>query len=286
MITLNGFTSGFHGQPSSIAGKTPRLCRWVYGQTDFDGITIFEGGDIWREDVRKVNSRYRVGWLTESRALHPENYDKAYELRERFDCILTHDEELIKADPLKFRYTIRGGVTIPQSAWGLYYKTKNVAMLVSDKRALEGHVLRHDVLRNVKGIDFYGKAVGRHIDKLTLKDYRYVVVIEAAFEKNWFTEHLLDPIALGCVPILYYPPKMIGTFGLDIFLSMDGMALWKDFSQLRDLVKVANDPIQSLFVYERILPFLYQNLQRLKDYEITEDYYLQHSLSDYVKELV
>lgn len=285
MITLNCFTNGFADQSSSVSGKTPRLCQWVYGREEWDGITIFEDGHIWQRDVTEISSRFKIGWLHEARGLRPENYEAAWREREKFDCILTYDEELLKADPEKFRFTIRGGVTVPQSAWGLHYKTRNVAMLISEKTQLEGHQLRHEVLRKVKGIDFYGKAVNRRVDKTILKDYRYVVVVEAVKEKNWFTEHLLDVVALGCAPILYYPPEMIGTFPLDIFLAIEGMALFEDLRQLGDLVRVSNDEVQGKFVYERILPFLYQNLMRLADLEVTEDYFVQRSLSDFVKEL-
>lgn len=284
MITLNGYASGFEGYNSSVSGKAPRLCNWVWRQADYDGISVFVDGDMWHEDVDQFKSKIKVGWLHEAKELHPENYVKAYELRHKFDCILTYDEELIKSDPDKFRYTIRGGITIPREDWGIYHKTKNVAMLVSDKVQLEGHQLRHEIVKRIKGVDYFGKGINRPIEnKLELKQYRYVIVVEATVEKNWFTEHLLDVIAMGCVPILYYPPEMIGTFALDVFLSIEGMALFKTLQQLRELVEVSNDGVQGMFVYERLLPHLYTNLMRLSDYETPEDFFINRIIPDLVE---
>jgi hypothetical protein len=125
-------------------------------------------------------------------------------VRHKFDAILTYDQALLDADPDVYRFTIRGGVWVPREQWGMYPKTKQVSMILSEKRSIASHQLRHAIAEQVPGIDLYGPEytpIG--YDKaLAYRDYRYAIVVDTTNEPNYFSEHLLDALSFGCV-VLY-----------------------------------------------------------------------------------
>lgn len=278
MITLNGFTNGFDGQPSSVAGKAPRLCQWVYGQHEFDGVTVFEDGHIWSGEVERVQSRYKVGWLHEPRHMHPKHYTEAERLMKSFDCILTHDQSLLDAYPNKFRHTIHGGILVPREAWGMHPKSKNVGMFDAVKDMTAGHKLRHKIASEVAGIDVHSGVYGDAKIEL-MKQYRFWVVVENSSEANWFTDHVLDAIALGCVPIYYYPDEGAkGQHEIEEYIDMRGLMLFGKQAELDDMLAFANEMGGS--AYEQFAEGIRANLDRLPALEVTEDWFVQYSIAD------
>lgn len=270
MVTLNCFTNGFAGQPSSVSGQTPRRCQWVFYQNPWPGITVFEDGHMFEQDPREVVTDLRVGWLHESRGLRPENYERAWNVRNRFDFILTHDTGLLVADPTRFRPCIRGGVTVAPSQWGLHPKTKHVAIIASPKTATAGHRLRHAIAQWFGGqVDVYG--LEGWADKAqVLRDYRYAIAVEADQEGRLFTDHLLDVVALGCVPI-YWGTPYIGEY-----LDAGGMLVFNGLDGLEHILAGLADNGQ--WLYQVMRKVLARNLALLDDYAITEDWFTRQYL--------
>lgn len=268
-LTLNAFTSGFHGNAATTGVGTPTHVRWVYGEQDFPGITIFEDGWMYHEDTPGIRSGVRLGWLVEPRSLRPENYARAWDVRASFDYILTYDAELLAADPGKFLLCPRMGVHVPRDKWGLREKSRNVAMLTTLKDATPGHRLRHEVARTLPGaVDVYG--AGGYVDKVrALAPYRFVVVIECERAANWFTDHLLDVIALGCVPLYWGAPNIWE------WLEERGMLTWETVDELRKILSgMLAD--HSRDWYALMLPPLARNLARLPRYALAEDWAYEH----------
>lgn len=274
MVTLNAFTNGFAGLPSSVSDRPPRTCRWVYYQREFDGITIFNNGHIFEIDPQAVQSKYKVAWLQESKALRPEMYAEITSRAHLFDAVLTHDLDLIVTNPSRYRACPRMGIHLAPDQWGLYPKSKGVAMLVSDKTETVGHKLRHELMNTLHGVDFYGRDTpAGYVDKRdTLKDYAFVIVIEASREGLCFTEHLLDVIALGCVPIYW------GTEYVDKFLDPTGIIPIRATGEVQSLVDYLNGDLE--FVYQDMSRGIENNFNRLPEYEFTEDWFLAHALQD------
>lgn len=237
MITLNAWSCGFRNEPSSVKDATPRHVRWVFDRETFAGVTIFEDAAMWATGADKVQSTNRIGWLHEPFALHPHYYDEAVAVRHEYDYILTHYQPLIDAYPESFKFTIHGGVSVPPEQWGMHPKSRNVAMLLSDKQMTPNHQLRHRIAAEVKGIDVYRNLYGQaKID--TLKDYRFVVVIENSSEPNWWTEHVLDPIALGCVPVYYYPSEAAkAPHALEKYIDFRTVYAWDEGSDLHGIMQ-------------------------------------------------
>lgn len=273
MMLLNVFTNGFHGQASTQGNKKPRFIEWVYGATEFDGVTLFEDGYMYSPLPGSVKSRYKFGWLNEQRALHPENYARIETVMNRFDLIFTYDETLLKQYPDKFKLWPIMGVSVAREHWGMWPKSKNVAMIATHKNSTPGHQLRQVVAQTFGNkIDVFGREAWA--DKATvLKDYRFVVIIESDRQKDLFTNHLLDAIALVCMPIYWGAPN-IGEY-----LKPEGVWTWGGhFEEL----SVALEEVEKFGkqVYADSFSALRSNLHNLYKYEFAEDWLYQHYLKD------
>lgn len=284
MIEINLFDSNFPGQACSVATQTPQLMRYVRNVMDWPGITVFTDNFMYSPIVDDVQSKYKIGWLHEARSLHPENYERIGEVAHKFNAIMTHDADLLASGsyyyyspgtPMgPFMKTIRGGSWVPLEAWGMYPKTKNVAMILSEKSQLEGHQLRHAIAAAGLPIDLYGPQhtpIG-HDKALAYKDHRFAVVVEACKEDNFFSEHLVDALAYGCVPIYWGCPN------IGLYFDIAGIIRFDDVIGLFDRLAWANEQ-----AYMHMAPALIVNQALARFYAITEDWQVEHCLRPFLE---
>lgn len=293
MHTLNLFDSNFPHQACSVATQTPRLMRYVRNQMDWPGVTVFTDGQMYSPIVDDVQSRYKIGWLHEARSLHSENYDgdRLLSIAHKFDAIMTHDANLLAwprmytpAGPggvheTQFLKTIRGGSWVSLDQWGMYPKSKDVAMILSEKTQLEGHKLRHTIADARLPIDVFGPQPFYGADKgAVYKDYRFAVVVEACREDNFFSEHLIDALAYGCVPLYWGCPNIAKYF------PHPGIIQFDDVQHLTWLVgraKMFGEPIVPNR-YEHLIESVSANQQAARAYAITEDWQIEHCLAPFL----
>lgn len=277
MITLNAWSCGFRNDKASVQGATPRSVQWVYDRETFAGVTVFEDGAMWAPGAGKVRSTARVGWLHEPYALHPWYYDRAVAVRHQYECILTHYQPLIDAYPDSFRFTVHGGVSVPREQWGLHPKSRNVAMLLSNKDTTPNHLLRHRIARELQGIDVYRDLYGgAKLD--TLKAYRFLVVVENSSEPNWWTEHLLDAMALGMVPLYYWPNSAANApHSIERYFDIGGIWVWAD-DELPDIVDHANEFGED--AYRSFTEAGQRNMELLPAFLTPEDWFVEHAIGD------
>lgn len=268
MLVLNLFDDNFSNQICSVATKTPKTCSYIRYQRDWDGVTLFTDSWLFKPEVDQVMSRYKIGWLHEGLELHPENYQRVHDVKHKFNAILTTEPELYNNDH-KFWPCIRGGSWVSEDQWGIYPKTRKVSMILSDKFTLPGHKLRHTVASEFTDIDLYGGAGIRFgVDKrIPYRDYQFAIVIEGSRREGWFSEHLLDCIAFGTIPLYWGDPK------INRFLDGRGMLPWQSEADLRYILKHLPPDMYGLMVR-----YAYDNLTRLKDYAITEDWFVKNVL--------
>lgn len=268
MISVNLWDSNFPGQPCSVFGQASARVTYVRDRLQWDGISVFTDGQMFSDDVARVQSPVKVGWLHEGMALHPENYERAWSAREQFDEVWTYAQELLDADPARFKLTIRGGLWLPEQRWSIPQKTRQAAMILSTKDQLPGHKLRQAVAHAaLPGLECFGPAwtpIG--LDKeQAYGPSQYAVVIEAVKEKNFFSEHLLDALALGCV-VFYWGCPNIGTF-----LDDRSITPFATITELRHLLTFAGTQ-----EYRRRLPALAQVQRQLAPFRVTEDWQADH----------
>lgn len=265
MIAINVFDSTFVGQLCSVALQVPARMRYAHKRLRWEGVTTFVDGWIYDPVVPDVESTYKVAWLHEARSLHPENYERIDQVVERFDVVMTHDAQLL-ARGAPFVKTIRGGSWVRPNQWGMPAKTKNVAMILSDKTTLPGHQLRHAIASAGLPIDLFGPSytpIG-HDKALAYRDYRYAVVVEACQEANFFSEHLLDAIAFGCVPLYWGCPNIADYLA-------PGMLWFRDVAGLVGILATLRPDLYDVF-----RPSLRSWQAQARQYAITEDWQADH----------
>lgn len=270
MLTINLFDNNFPGQPCSVANQTPKRMRYVRDHLDWDGISFFTDARMFGPEVNAVTGK-KYGWLHEGYELHPENYDRALTVVDKFDGIFTTEPDLIAENP-KFLPAIRGGTWIPEGTWGMYPKSQSVAMITSEKNQTSGHKLRHEAAQMfplIHHFGFYGEKIGTD-KRRAYADYRFAVVIEAQKRMNFFSEHLLDALALGCIPIYWGCPN------INQFFRYEGILTFNTLGQLGEILYYIAHNGESL--YEQWKPFAIENGQRIHEYAVTEDWLVQHYL--------
>ena len=286
-MIVNLHDSNFSQSVCSTAYQQPQYIEYVRGLRDFDGVTLFTDEWINNPIVDQVKSKYKIGWLREPYCLHPDTYQAALLNRHKFDFILTYYEPFLSLEPEKrasgewaylFKFAPYGGTWVAREEWGIRPKTKLCSMLIGSKMSTEGHRLRHeiaDMLERAKfPVDFYGNR-GLQTDysqktKLAvLADYHYSIVTETCREDNLFTEWLLDCFAAGAIPVFWGAPN-IGDF-----FNSEGIA---SFANLRELLTTL--PYLTVENYDVVSGAVEDNLQRMGDYAVTEDWLYLNVLKD------
>ena len=192
-----------HTKSASLGGDNigigPTYFEWEYADAQ-------SARFVTDSDIKHARGKGQVAWLLEPYSLHPENYDLAFSRREEFDAILVHSyPNVYQAIWYPF-----GGSWIKKERWGMHEKTKKVSILISEKNSMDGHRLRHEVVR------LFGDEVDVFMgipDKLeALAPYRYSIVIESEMAAGYFTEKLIDCMSVGTVPIYYGSPNVCFDF--------------------------------------------------------------------------
>lgn len=149
-------------------------------------------------DLRDAKGEGQVAWLLEPEGLHPENYQYLRDNPEKFDHVLVPSMESRIPGAKWYPY---GGSSIAFDKWGLRKKSKFISILLSDKDSMEGHHLRHNIVRR------YGKYIDIYTDipdKIrALEGYEYSIIVESEGKRGYFTEKLIDCLSVGTIPIYW-----------------------------------------------------------------------------------
>ena len=102
----------------------------------------------------------RYAWILESAAILPQVTDwvkmNSNIVMEKFDTIFTHNHDLVKIDPTKFKWVPAQGTWIKELK--VYDKTKMISMIASNKNMCHGHRKRLEWVERFKDqVDFFGR---------------------------------------------------------------------------------------------------------------------------------
>jgi len=274
-VKVGLFDNTFRHDVCSVAGKTPAHIEYVRDDLAFAGPALFVDGFIYADNLKESRARPKLGWLHEPPGLIPGLYLKAPTVAGRFDSILTYHPELLSLPG--FQFAPYGGVWVEPPDWGLHPKTRLCSMLYGSKNATEGHRLRPQVAAAVRGlgVDFYGAeglptGYGIGTKLLVHRDYAFSVVIETDRLDNLFTEITLDCFALGTIPVLWGCPN------IGYYFDERGVLPFTGAAECAEIVKGLS---QSL--YRKLLPYARANLERAREYAVTEDWLYTHVLRRY-----
>lgn len=281
-MIINLFDANFAHDVCSIAGKVPQNIQYVRGLKEWDGITVFTDSYLRdKELIQSVSSPIKIGWQHEPQCLWPDNYRIVdFDDPPCLDFIMTYYEPLLSHSwegNHKYTFSPYGGVWIKQEHWGMRPKTKLISMLYGEKVSTAGHRIRHqigDLYADLYPIDFYGSVRGQPVGygpatKLqVLGDYKYTIVTETCRQDNLFTEILLDCFAVGTIPIFWGCPNIYKYFNWAGILGFDS---FEQLDYLLDLVVKYGDDY-----YEACRESIEENLELVREYEITEDWQYKH----------
>ena len=258
-----GHLTKLNGRYSSVHGKISKHVKYDRGNPHFEGITLFTDSFLDSSESKHVISKYKIGWLLETREVDDNRYNKFENYMNNLDFVLTHDQKLLDKYPEKTKFTIFGGTWINTNNYGMHLKTKLVSMVYSSKTYLTGHKLRHEVAYTVSGIDLYGRGTPKPIEykEEALVDYMFSVVIENSKATNYFTEKLVDALIVGTVPIYWGCPN------IDKFFDVRGMIIVNDVEEIKEAVANLTES-----QYINMKPFIEKNIELAKQYAVTEDW--------------
>jgi FkbM family methyltransferase len=274
MIEINLFDDSFShletedGIYSMTDNKKPSYTRYVRVKEGWEGISLFTDSYLDTDSVTNCKGT-NIGMLVETRETNPSIYNSVDNYIDNYDFLLTYDKELLEKYPEKTKFYPFGGCWVEKENYGFPEKTEMVSMIYSTKREAFGHSLRHKIASSLKGIDLWGAGAGRPFEtkEEALSPYRFTVVIENTKNPYYFSEKLLDAMALGVIPI-YYGATEIGNF-----FNSKGILTFDTIEELEEILNTLTPELyDSMFMYAE------ENQKLVSKYDTQEDWIFENVL--------
>ena len=251
----NSFTHTTGGNKGySVHGKESKFVEWVFDLSADETLYVDQNiNQAFTDGVEGV----KYGWLLESKFVVPgiteEIKSNLEEYFKVFKYIFTHDKELLALDS-RFKWVPAQGFWIKEPK--IYEKSKMISMISSNKAFTEGQKNRLQWVDKIGDqVDLYGRGFNEIADKEEgLCDYMFSVVIENGVYESYYTEKILDCFATGTVPVYLGSPDIADHFNKDGII------------ELSDEFEVSEE------IYESKLEAIKDNLERVKNIEVLEDF--------------
>lgn len=177
--------------------------------------------------VSRVDGRGKVAWLLEPFFLHPENYFAA--MNGNFDVVLTHNQYF--AQNKGWKWYPHGGSWIAEKDWGIKDKLGNISILLSNKKSMAGHRLRHEIVDKFSNrIDVFG--LNKRVRPIeAYGPYCYSIIVENECVPGYFTEKLIDCLSVGTIPIYCGCPN-IGDY-----FNTSGIIQFRTLGELSEIIR-------------------------------------------------
>jgi len=264
LFDLNGVNK------SPVPGKdfSSKNITFVNQLMKYDGISIFTDKHILKGSVNGVKSKLKIAWLWEPKVVHPQLYRALKATHHKYDYILTHDDEVLKLSD-KCICVPTGMTWIPDENRQIFKKSKKVSTIVSKKKYLKGHKLRHELCK-VEGVQKFGNSVKYIKDKTdALRDFRYSVTVENCSINNYFTEKLIDCFVTGTIPVYW------GCANIGKYFNMGGIIMVNNLKDLKKKIASFTDER-----YNSALPAIKDNYNRALEYTNMFDWAYKNILKD------
>jgi hypothetical protein len=246
---LTGGNKGY-----SVHGKESKYVEWVFDLSADE--TVYVDQNINQAFTDKIEGT-KYGWLLESKfvisGIAEEIKSNLEEYFKVFKYIFTHDKELLSLDS-RFKWCPAQGFWIKEPK--IYDKTKMISMISSNKSFTEGQKDRLNWVERIGDqVDLYGRGINPIDNKEEgLCDYMFSVVIENGVYESYYTEKILDCFATGTIPVY------LGSPDIGDYFNKDGII------ELTDEFEVSDE------IYESKLDAIKDNLERVKQIEVLEDF--------------
>jgi hypothetical protein len=257
----------------------PTKFEWYRGPkatSNDNNIIFYTDGCLSLVDLAPKDS-FKVAWLVEPYVIFSYSYNYVQVNYDKFDLILTHNEELVKLGP-KVRWYPFGSTWIDQKDWKQYDKSDTVCIIASNKNFTIGHQIRHQLINKSDGlINVYGSGYKPIKDKIdVLKTHRFSFAIENCNVDTYFTEKLIDCFATYTVPI-YYGTKNIGKI-----FNPNGIIFFDDIDPILTSIKNWSETKYFDQLYHQMLPAVKENFEIAKSFRCAEDWLYDNILKDHL----
>ena len=241
----------------------PKKIEYIRNQTDWDGITLFTNNCL--DKVLTVNSKVKIAWMIEAKAIFPSSYENLMELEDKFDYIITYYEDLLQRDSKKYLPYLMGCCRIPEEDQKIYEKTKLISHLVTRQMTTKPHQFRHQLASFLEQthypVTIFGPNHTPYPTKLDAhKDFMFSIIIMNSSENFFVTEWLIDCFLCGTVPIFYGCPD-IGRF-----FNIDGIIQIKEYSDILDILSSLNAEM-----YASKREAIAENFEKAKAFQCPDD---------------
>ena len=251
----NSFTHTTGGNKGySVHGKESKYVQWVFDLSADETVYVDQNiNQAFTDGVEGV----KYGWLLESKFVVPgideEIKNNVEEYFKVFKYIFTHDKDLLSLDS-RFKWCPAQGFWIKEPK--IYEKTKMISMISSNKSFTEGQKNRLEWVNKIGDqVDLYGRGFNEIANKEEgLCDYMFSVVIENGVYESYYTEKILDCFATGTIPVYLGSPDIAEHFNKDGII------------ELSDEFEVSEE------IYESKMEAIKDNLERVKNIEVLEDF--------------
>lgn len=254
-LVCDSFTHLTNGHTGySVHGKVSKYIEWVFDNSSDTTFYVDDKINLAFHDTSKTD---KYAWLNESKYIIPHTTEQVKSDYKRyfqvFKNIFTHNQELLELDP-RFKWVPAQGFWIKTPK--LYKKSKLISFITSNKNITDGHRIRLEWVKKLgNSVDLFGRGFNEIQTKEEgLCDYMFSVVIENGFYDSYFTEKILDCFASGTIPVYLGTDKISNFFNQKGIISLD-----ENFVVSEDL-------------YYSNIEAIKDNLERVKNYEILEDY--------------
>ena len=283
-INIVGYETWYSERPWCRGLNPDHNFNITYDKLRDNNITYFIRDGIYKVD--EVQSKIKVALLTECRPFDIQGrYNFVEDNSQKFDYVVSYDDQLIEKLPDKICPTPEGGTWVwPAHLQRVYKKKKLCSYVVSDKYTTKEQKLRVDLLKyfyqnrdHYKNLGLYGRGHNPFPENhdyefdgksMILKDYAFSITLENWVQDNYFSEKIMDCFMLGTVPIYMGARKILDYFdpaGIIVVNSID--EILKELDNL------------SFERYEKMMPAVKENFQRCKKHIDTVSY----SYNRYIK---
>lgn len=250
-------------------GYSGKYFQW--DRTNDNPIHFFTDWNLW--EVEHIQCHRKIAVLLEPKVIYEFPYRQVEEHLDLFDYVLTCDFNLVDSNREKCLWIAPSTSWIPREDMKIYPKTKKICIVASTKNKTANQNLRQMVVSELgHELDVYG--IGRPGKMLTkleiLKDYMFSIEIENSYQPWYFTEKILDPMAVGTVPIYYYSDF------IELFFNKYGMKQFKNLKELKEIVDYIQYDPGIYDAYNSLLPYIRLNLSTVQS--------LYHSMDEYIFE--
>jgi len=212
----------------------------------------------------------KIALLIESPYVTKNLYDEIQQYENNFNYILTFDTDLLSRGEKYLQYFL-GGCWMSKENIKIFNKHKNISIIASNKKHLEGHDLRHKIVSKYRNkIDFIcGRGYLPINEKIeALKDFRYSISIENCKKDTYFTEKIIDCFATATIPIYW------GCDSIHKYFNNNGFYTFSSIEELNNILNIISEND-----YNSKLEYIKENFELSKKYLTPENNILDVILS-------